>query len=205
MQNKYEKLFDDIETDIYNISKELIQNICKDLNKTNKANELINKYLKKTKSKSKSKSTSIDSNIKKPKNAYLFFIEDMRPKIQKKYHQDKMGQISQKLGKLWNNLESNKKKKYNKLASQDKERYNKEIENMGNKSQTLFNLDDSQTNIDNDLRNNQKPYTTIFTNNNLESESNSDASNSDASNSDISNSDDSNSDDSNSELSSELS
>ena len=113
-----------IEKNLYNINKKLIEDICKELNKTDKIDYLINKYLNKKKSK---KNILNISNIKKNKSSYLFFTEEVRPKLRNKFPNDNMAQISKRLGKLWNNLTPKDKSKYEKKALIDKQRYLSEI------------------------------------------------------------------------------
>ena len=141
MIDKYKKLINKLDKDIYNLSEELIKNVCSDLNKSDKADKLINKYLKNNKEQKK-------NNVKRPKTAYICFLEDVRPKIQKKYPNDKLGDISKRVGKLWQSLKLNDKEKYEKIAKKDVERFKKEMDISGidndiEKSHTLFNLEES--------------------------------------------------------------
>lgn len=145
--------------------KELIKNICIDLNKKEKIDELTNKYLNIKNNLNNIKyNNNEEEKIKKPKTSYMFFLEDVRPKIVKKYPNDKLGDISKKLGKLWSNLKDKDKRKYIKKAEKDKIRYknekdnqkksniiNNEQNNIIEKSHTLFKLD--ETNIENNIIN----------------------------------------------------
>ena len=158
MINNYKKIIDNFEEDIYNLSIELIKNVCYDLNKPNKADELIKKYLKQTNKKPGKKpgKKKVDG-IKGPKSSYIYFLEEVRPKIVKKYPNDKLGDISKRVGKLWQTLNSNDRDKYNKLAKKDTERYKKEMEQNGvietdiEQSQTLYDLEESNAIIEEDL------------------------------------------------------
>ena len=128
-----------IENNLYNLQKKLIIDICNDLNKSDKTEYLINKYLKKkTNIKKKNNDLLNISNIKRNKSSYLFFTEEIRPKLQQKFPNDNIGQISKRLGKLWSNLTNKDKKKYEKKALIDKERYlseiNKKVEHSLNSS-----------------------------------------------------------------------
>jgi hypothetical protein len=114
-----------LENNLYNVHKKLIIDICNDLNKSDKTDYLINKYLKQ-KIKKNNDLLNI-SNIKRNKSSYLFFTEEVRPKLRAKFPNDNMGQISKRLGKLWSSLTNKDKKKYEKKALIDKERYLSEI------------------------------------------------------------------------------
>lgn len=154
MINKYIKLYKTFEEEIFNISKELIKNVCDDLDKSEYSSELIKKYLYKSK-----KEKKCPNNIKRAKTSYMFFLEEVRPKISKKYPNDKIGDISKRIGKLWQNLNEKDKNKYIKLANKDKERYKKELDKNDKildateleKSHTLLNLDETNTKIETDL------------------------------------------------------
>ncbi len=179
MINNYKKIIDKFEEDIYNLSIELIKNVCYDLNKSNKADELIKKYLKQTNKKPGKKpgKKKVDG-IKRPKSSYIYFLEEVRPKIVKKYPNDKLGDISKRVGKLWQTLNSNDRDKYDKLAKKDTERYKKELEQNGvietdiEQSQTLYDLEESNAVIEEDL----------FSSDTTESSSGYDSSNSNNSN-----------------------
>ena len=70
MINDYKKIVDKFEEDIYKLSVDLIRNVCSDLNKPNKADDLIKKYLKQTDKKVNKKK---NNDIKRPKSAYIYF------------------------------------------------------------------------------------------------------------------------------------
>ena len=125
--------------------------MCSDLNKPNKADDLIKKYLKQTDKKVNKKK---NNDIKRPKSAYIYFLEEVRPKIAKKYPDDKLGDISKRIGKLWQSLNSKDKDKYAKLAKKDVERFKKDMEKKGEvetdtKSDIDLNLTETSYNIDN--------------------------------------------------------
>ena len=105
MINDYKKIVDKFEEDIYKLSVNLIRNVCIDLNKPNNSDDLIKKYLKQTDKKVNKKVNKKKNNdIKRPKTAYIYFLKEVRPKIVKKYPDDKLGDISKRIGKLWQNL-----------------------------------------------------------------------------------------------------
>ena len=116
-----------IEKNLYNINKKLIQDICNELDQSDKIDYFINKYLNKKNKQKKNKNMLNISNIKRNKSSYLFFTEEVRPKLRNKFPKDTMGQISKRLGKLWSSLTTKDKNKYEKKAIIDKERYLSEI------------------------------------------------------------------------------
>jgi hypothetical protein len=149
-----------LENSLYNVHKKLIIDICNDLNKSDKIDFLINKYLKQKKKNNDNDLLNI-SNIKRNKSSYLFFTEEVRPKLRSKFPNDNMSQISKRLGKLWSSLTNKDKKKYEKKALIDKERYlseiNKKVEHSLNSSNEELlaeeeydedsNLDDEDSNL----------------------------------------------------------
>ena len=137
MKNKFNKLY----TDIYSLSKELIENVCQDLNKSNKAESLIEKYLDKPGNSKKKKDPNAP---KRNKTSYMYFTEAMRPKIKSRYPDDTLGEVSKRLGKLWNNLKSKDKQKYEDMAQQDKKRYLKDVDKYKN-TQTTNIMDTMHT------------------------------------------------------------
>ena len=114
-----------IDKKLYDINKKLIIDICNELNNSDKIDYFINKYINK-KTKNSNKLLNI-SNIKRNKSSYLFFTEEIRPKLRSKFPNDTMGQISKRLGKLWSDLTAKDKRKYEKKALVDKERYLSQI------------------------------------------------------------------------------
>ena len=147
-----------IDKKLYDINKKLIIDICNELNNSDKIDYFINKYLNK-KTKNSNKLLNI-SNIKRNKSSYLFFTEEIRPKLRSKFPNDTMGQISKRLGKLWSDLTAKDKSKYEKKALADKERYlsqiNKKVQDsMGSDDELLAeeeitNSDNSDDNSDHD-------------------------------------------------------
>ena len=128
MKDNYKKLYENFDKSIYSISLDLIKNICNDLNETDKIEMFVEKYLLKSNNKSIKKIK--DKNApKRNKSAYMFFQEDVRPKLKAKFPNDSLGQLSKRLGKLWGDLKEKDKKKYEKLAEKDKLRYEKDLSN----------------------------------------------------------------------------
>ena len=92
---------------ITELMKSLIVNICNDLKKPNKSNEMIKKYIDGKDNKNNSKTI-----VKKPLSSYMIFCNEMRNKIKKKYPKSSVGEISKKLGKLWKALHEKEKDRY---------------------------------------------------------------------------------------------
>jgi len=127
MKDNFKKLYESFDKSIYLISSDLIKNICNDLNKSDKIETLIEKYLLKPNTKITKKIK--DANApKRNKSSYMFFQEEVRPKLKAKFPQDTLGQLSKRLGKIWGDLKDKDKKKYDKLAEKDKQRYEKDLE-----------------------------------------------------------------------------
>tara|TARA_Y100000739_G_scaffold80590_1_gene68535 strand:- start:43 stop:786 length:744 start_codon:yes stop_codon:yes gene_type:complete len=133
-QNLFDDLNKDLNKKIFKLAKDLIIRVCNDLGKPNKADHLIEKYLNDTDKKEPEK-------VKRSKSAFLFFTEDYREKIKKKYPGDGMIEINKKLGKLWEKLKEKDRTKYLKLAEKDKERYKKEMKNTKTKLNGLLTSD----------------------------------------------------------------
>ena len=83
----------------------MIIKVCNDLGKPNKADHLIERYLNDTDKKEPEK-------VKRSKSAFLFFTEDYREKLRKKYPNDGMIETNKKLGKLWDKVKEKDRSKY---------------------------------------------------------------------------------------------
>lgn len=110
---------------ITELMKSLIVNICNDLKKPNKSNEMIKKYIDGKDNKNNSKTI-----VKKPLSSYMIFCNEMRNKIKKKYPKSSVGEISKKLGKLWKALNVKDREKYDKLHEKEKDRYRNELKKL---------------------------------------------------------------------------
>lgn len=110
---------------ITELMKSLIVNICNDLKKPNKSNEMIKKYIDGKDNKNNSKNI-----VKKPLSSYMIFCNEMRNKIKKKYPKSSVGEISKKLGKLWKALNVKDREKYDKLHEKEKDRYRNELKKL---------------------------------------------------------------------------
>ena len=78
MKDNYKKLYESFDKSIYSISMDLIKNICNDLNKSDKIEIFIEKYLLKPNTKSIKKMK--DKNCKKT-NQHICFSRRYTPKI----------------------------------------------------------------------------------------------------------------------------
>eukprot|EP01135_Chromosphaera_perkinsii_P009349 Nk52_evm25s1737 gene=Nk52_evmTU25s1737 len=61
-------------------------------------------------------------------SAFIFFGNEVRPKIKKQNPTAKVTEIASIIGKLWGELSDRDKVKFNKMAEADKARYRKEME-----------------------------------------------------------------------------
>ena len=112
---------------IFNSHKDLIKKIVKDMEgSSEKADELIKKYLDKTDLKAKK-----DPNKpKRPKSGFLHFCDDERSaQIEKEKKNLKKGQkfnlgiVQKRLGDAWKKLPDNKKQEYFEKTEKAKEEY----------------------------------------------------------------------------------
>ena len=87
-----------------------------------KYDEYVQKYLG---NKLKIKKIKDPLKPKKPKTAYMYFCDELRPEVSKDKSL-KLGEIMKILGKKWNNLSDEKKKKYIELNKNDRIRYEEE-------------------------------------------------------------------------------
>jgi len=110
----------------YESHKAIIEKVLKDVGQSDKADEMLKKYLDKPDLKMKS-----DPNKpKRPKSAFLLFCDDERQKLIEKQKKNlksgekfNLGDIQKKLGALWGKLTDDKKKKYNDECETHKETY----------------------------------------------------------------------------------
>ena len=122
---------------IYDSNVELIKKICNELNKSSKIDDLIEKFLEKPKKIKGGKAAKDPNAPKRAKSSYMFFTDYMRTKIRAKYPNDSMGEVSKKLGKMWNGLTPKEKSKFEKMASKDKVRYQNEKNNAPQQKESV--------------------------------------------------------------------
>jgi HMG (high mobility group) box len=74
-----------------------------------------------------SKKKAKDPNApKRASTSYLYFSNEMRPKLKERQPELTFGELGQKLGEMFRNLTPEEKEKYEKLARDDKARFSKE-------------------------------------------------------------------------------
>lgn len=152
MSSSYKKFMTEMDKKMYNMGKNLIIEVCDRLNKSNKADGLINDLLQKT---DKLKKKGGNNKPRRPKTSYQLFLDDVRSKVMKKYPSDNIGAITKKCAKLWGKLKEKDKHKYVQKAEAKKIEYETELESMStnkgmlttNKSSSIDNSDsyDSET------------------------------------------------------------
>jgi len=82
------------------------------------------KAAKKAAEKEKKAKKKKDPNApKKPMSAYMFFVNELRPKL--KVERPELGilEVSKEAGKLWGSMDAEAKAKYEAMAAEDKQRY----------------------------------------------------------------------------------
>jgi hypothetical protein len=104
--------------------KTLIMNLCIELKMVDKIEELTNKFLG---PQMKIKKRKDEKAPKRAKSAFLFYCDEMRPKliskVRAKKQPVKIGNIAKELGIMWGKLTEAKKNKYKDMNTKDKERY----------------------------------------------------------------------------------
>jgi HMG (high mobility group) box len=63
---------------------------------------------------------------KRASTSYLYFSNEMRPKLKERQPELTFGELGQKLGEMFRKLTPEEKEKYEKLAREDKARFSKE-------------------------------------------------------------------------------
>ena len=112
----------------YESHASLLRSVCLELGKQDEIDAMMERFLgEKLKMKFKK-----NSNLpKKPKSAYFFFCDDVRPamleKAKKKGKKVVIGDVAKELGTKWKSLSDKKKEKYVKLNKEDKVRYENEM------------------------------------------------------------------------------
>ena len=115
----------------YESHKSLIINICMELKKTNKIDELLEKFLG---LKMKIKTIKDPKHPKRPKSSYFHFCDEIRSEVTEKWKKNnstskiKIGEISKILGARWQKLTDDEKEKYTQLNCDDKIKYNDEMQ-----------------------------------------------------------------------------
>ena len=104
-------------------------NLCIELGTVDKIAELTQKFLG---TQMKIKKRKDENAPKRAKSAFLFYCDEMWPKliakIKAKNKPVRIGNIAKDLGTMWGKLSASKKKKYQDMNSKDKTRYLEAIE-----------------------------------------------------------------------------
>eukprot|EP01156_Anaeramoeba_ignava_P018255 Anaeramoba_ignava/a91199_2803.p1 GENE.a91199_2803~~a91199_2803.p1 ORF type:complete len:127 (+),score=41.94 a91199_2803:1-381(+) len=71
---------------------------------------------------------------KKPRNGYFIFCADARQTIKEQYPEMSISEIGKLLGKMWNELDPEEKKKYSEKAKQEQEEYSQKLYKLAEKN-----------------------------------------------------------------------
>jgi hypothetical protein len=104
--------------------EELVKNVCGALDNSERATEMIERYLYDLKLK---KRKDINAPTK-PRSSYLFWTESVRAKLKEANPELDMPGMSKKMGELWKSLTDADKKQFVDAADNDKLRYAEEKE-----------------------------------------------------------------------------
>ena len=119
----------------YESHASVVKMVAMELGQPDKIPELLEKVLG---SKLKIKAPKDPNKPKRGKTGFMFYSDEHRPKLMKKYT-DKgekvvIGAIAKKLGESWKKLSDKQKKPYEDKAKKDKERYQKELSEYNEKN-----------------------------------------------------------------------
>ena len=64
---------------------------------------------------------------KRALSAFMFFSQEMRPKVKEENAEASFGELGKLIGVAWKNVSEEEKKKYEDMNKEDKERYDKEM------------------------------------------------------------------------------
>jgi hypothetical protein len=117
---------DDLDISVETFAKNTINKIFK-TEEVSSAEEEVEKVCKEFKGEKKLKR---DPDAPKgAKNAFIFFCSDNREEVKDENPDMKLKEITQRLGKMWKDVDEELKEEYKEKAKQDKERYERELEN----------------------------------------------------------------------------
>ena len=119
---KYHNNLVDVINTFYDSHLDLIRNICNDLGQPEKIKEMEEKYLDDT---TKIKAKKDPHKPRRPKTSYLFFCDEKRKEIMTNNPNDKLSEVSKKLGELWKTTDH---QPYIDKSNEDKLRYKAEID-----------------------------------------------------------------------------
>lgn len=121
---EFHNINNDICGTLYKFNKQLIANLCKDLDRCDKTQEMLDKYL--TDKFTKLKSMRDPTKPKKPLTAFMLFCNDNRERVSAD-SKGRLGDIAKILGKEWNSLSPADKKPFILKSEELKDQYDEDI------------------------------------------------------------------------------
>ena len=103
----------------------LLKQLTRELNIQERQDELIEKFIGDRIKIKKRKDPNLP---KRPMSSFLFFCNEYRGKVLAENPDLKMGGVMKELGKIWKELDDNKKEKFIKLAETAKGQYEERLE-----------------------------------------------------------------------------
>jgi hypothetical protein len=82
---------------------------------------------------------------KHPRNAYLYFTQEVRPKRKDEYPDKSFGELTILIADEWKHLSTTKKKKFDEMAKKDKKRYLKQMKEYEANRETSSSNSDSES------------------------------------------------------------
>eukprot|EP00029_Vermamoeba_vermiformis_P008166 TRINITY_DN3742_c0_g1_i1.p1 TRINITY_DN3742_c0_g1~~TRINITY_DN3742_c0_g1_i1.p1 ORF type:complete len:325 (-),score=71.29 TRINITY_DN3742_c0_g1_i1:20-994(-) len=90
-----------------------------------------------------------DSKVKRPRTAYMYFMQDTRAKVQQDHPDMKFTEVTKEVGKLWSALSAEDKKPYEEKAQSDTKRWEEDKKNAALNPkpdlETLSDISDSDS------------------------------------------------------------
>lgn len=113
----------------YESHKNVLRMVCMELNQSEKIDELITKVLGE---KPKPKKMKDPNKPKRAKTGWMYFCDDLRPKVLKKWRSTNrkivVGEVAKELGNKWRKISAKDKVKYQQKAVADKKRWVSEVQ-----------------------------------------------------------------------------
>lgn len=109
----------------YESHRQLIKNICYELNADDKINEMCDKFL--TNDFQKIKKMRDPNKPKKSKTGYMLFCDKHRTELRSKNPDMKISDFSKLMGKMWSDLSDEDKKEFKNSADILREEYNEKM------------------------------------------------------------------------------
>jgi len=82
---------------------------------------------------------------KHPRNAYLYFTQDVRPRRKEEYPDKTFGELTILIANEWKSLSSKKRKRFEELAKKDKNRYQREMKDYEANRETSSSGSESES------------------------------------------------------------